>query len=116
MKEQRSQAGSRRTLIAFALVLATVYIAWAIPFMLESSVVAIDGRRYYGLFDDAMISMRYAWNLSHGQGLVWNPGERIEGFHLAGACERGRDAAPQVSCRCWSGTWHGTARRGPRCR
>ena len=27
-----------------------------------------------------MISMRYAWNFSHGQGLVWNPGERIEGF------------------------------------
>jgi hypothetical protein len=27
-----------------------------------------------------MISMRYAWNFSHGQGLVWNPGERIEGY------------------------------------
>ena len=48
--------------------------------MLESSVVAIDGRRYFGLFDDAMISMRYAWNFSHGQGLVWNAGERIEGY------------------------------------
>jgi hypothetical protein len=48
--------------------------------MLESSVVAIDGKRYFGMFDDAMISMRYAWNYSHGQGLVWNPGERIEGY------------------------------------
>jgi hypothetical protein len=27
-----------------------------------------------------MISMRYAWNLAHGKGLVWNPGERVEGF------------------------------------
>lgn len=27
-----------------------------------------------------MISMRYAWNLSHGDGLVWNPGERVEGY------------------------------------
>ena len=27
-----------------------------------------------------MISMRYAWNLSHGLGLVWNSGEYVEGF------------------------------------
>jgi hypothetical protein len=27
-----------------------------------------------------MISMRYAWNLSHGEGLVWNPGEYVEGY------------------------------------
>jgi hypothetical protein len=27
-----------------------------------------------------MISMRYAWNVSHGSGLVWNPGERVEGM------------------------------------
>jgi arabinofuranosyltransferase len=27
-----------------------------------------------------MISMRYAWNFSHGQGLVWNPGEYIQGY------------------------------------
>ncbi len=61
-------------------LLGVLYVDWAVPFMLESSIVAIDGRRYFGLFDDAMISMRYAWNLSHGHGLVWNPGERIEGF------------------------------------
>src|SRR5512134_1874671 len=68
-----------RLLLAF-IVVAFIYMAWAIPFMLESSVVAIDGQRYFGMFDDAMISMRYAWNFSHGQGLVWNPGERIEGY------------------------------------
>ena len=30
--------------------------------------------------DDAFISMRYAWNLAHGQGLVFNPGEAVEGY------------------------------------
>jgi hypothetical protein len=44
------------------------------------SFTAIDGNRYYSLFDDAMISMRYAWNLSHGNGLVWNVGEYVEGY------------------------------------
>ncbi len=30
--------------------------------------------------DDAWISYRYAWNLANGQGLVFNPGELVEGF------------------------------------
>lgn len=30
--------------------------------------------------DDAYISFRYADNLAHGRGLVWNPGERVEGY------------------------------------
>ena len=30
--------------------------------------------------DDAFISFRYAANLAHGRGLVWNPGERVEGY------------------------------------
>lgn len=35
---------------------------------------------YFTLFDDAMISMSYARNLAEGHGLVWNPGERVEGY------------------------------------
>jgi len=31
-------------------------------------------------FDDAYISYRYALNLAHGEGLVFNPGERVEGY------------------------------------
>jgi len=31
-------------------------------------------------FDDAFISFRYAENLVNGNGLVFNPGERVEGF------------------------------------
>ena len=35
----------------------------------------------FSLFDDAMVSMRYAQNLARGAGLVWNPGEApIEGY------------------------------------
>jgi arabinofuranosyltransferase len=30
--------------------------------------------------DDAYISYRYAWNLVQGHGLVYNPGERVEGY------------------------------------
>jgi len=64
--------------VIFLVVL--LYVIWSILFIIQSSVVAIDGKRYFSLFDDAMISMRYAWNFSHGHGLVWNPGERVEGY------------------------------------
>jgi hypothetical protein len=40
----------------------------------------IEGVRYWWLSDDQMISMRYARNLVEGNGLVWNPGNRVEGF------------------------------------
>ncbi len=30
--------------------------------------------------DDAFISFRYARHLVEGHGLVWNPGERVEGY------------------------------------
>ena len=32
------------------------------------------------LIDDAYISLRYARHLAHGDGLVWNPGEAVEGY------------------------------------
>jgi hypothetical protein len=32
------------------------------------------------LIDDVFISLRYARHLGQGQGLVWNPGERVEGY------------------------------------
>lgn len=41
---------------------------------------SIDGVRYFWLDDDQMISMRYARNLIEGHGLVYNPGERVEGY------------------------------------
>ncbi|MDQ1519071.1 MAG: hypothetical protein QOI55_144 [Actinomycetota bacterium] len=43
--------------------------------------VRFNGTLHFTLFDDAMISMRYARNLAHGHGLVWNPGEHpVEGI------------------------------------
>ena len=43
--------------------------------------------------DDALISLRYARNLLGGHGLVWNPGEYVEGYsnflHLLGSAGLG---------------------------
>jgi arabinofuranosyltransferase len=33
-----------------------------------------------GIIDDAYISGRYAWQFAHGHGLVFNPGQRVEGY------------------------------------
>lgn len=63
---------------AFIIILM-VYCVYAGLFILRTSFV-LKGERYFSLFDDAMISMRYAKNLATGHGLVWNPGERVEGY------------------------------------
>lgn len=54
--------------------------------------------------DDAFISFRYAANLAHGHGPVWNPGEHVEGYTnfgwillLAAAMKLGVE--PEVSAR-----------------
>jgi arabinofuranosyltransferase len=60
--------GSARAALLAALAITLVVLlfhAWSYSF----------------LTDDAFISFRYARNLSHGQGLVFNPGgERVEGY------------------------------------
>lgn len=62
------------------LIILLFYGAYAAFFIYRTSFI-IDGQRYFSLFDDSMISMRYAKNLSEGNGLVWNPGgEEVEGF------------------------------------
>lgn len=61
-------------------IITIAYILYGCIFVFKSSIMA-GGERYFVLFDDAMISMRYARNLAQGYGLVWNPGgERIEGY------------------------------------
>ena len=48
---------------------------------LAAILLAVHVRAYFFLTDDAFISFRYARNLSHGHGLVFNPGgERVEGY------------------------------------
>ena len=59
-----------------ALGIVGALAIWAL--LANSSVV--DGTRYFWLDDDLMISMRYARNLASGNGPVWNPGERVEGY------------------------------------
>lgn len=66
--------------VAALLVVTAGFVAWAARFIDATSLVALAGQRYFALFDDAMISMRYAWNFAHGHGLVWNPGEPVEGY------------------------------------
>jgi hypothetical protein len=62
--------------MVFAILL---YCLWAAKFIL-SSTASWNGQTYFSLFDDQMISMRFAWNLVHHNGLVWNAGEHVEGY------------------------------------
>ncbi len=69
----------RKSTSVFLLILL-VYAVYAGIYIYRTSFV-VDGVRYFVLFDDAMVSMRYAQNLAHGEGLVWNAcGERVEGL------------------------------------
>lgn len=64
---------------ALGLICATAagfYLAFSI-----NSLHQVGNQRVFALFDDAMISMRYARNLAEGHGLVWYAGaEPIEGY------------------------------------
>jgi hypothetical protein len=60
-------------IVAAQLILAG-WLAWRLSFVFA-------GERYFCLFDDAMISMTYARNLSEGHGLNWARfGPPVEGF------------------------------------
>ena len=64
----------------YLVLMSLGYCLYAGLFICQTSFV-IDGQRYFSLFDDSMISMRYAKNLAHGDGIVWNPGgQRVEGY------------------------------------
>jgi len=73
----------------------------------------VGGESHFSLFDDAMVSMRYARNIADGLGPVWNPGDApIEGFtnplwtlwmallHAAGLPESKVSLAVTVSGAC----------------
>jgi 4-amino-4-deoxy-L-arabinose transferase-like glycosyltransferase len=48
--------------------------------VLAGAVIALSLRVGNWMLDDAFISFRYAENLVHGHGLVYNVGERVEGY------------------------------------
>ena len=75
----RSAARSYRSVWTTVFVLCVFQSAYAAAFIWRSSIV-VEGTRYFCLFDDAMISMRYADNWARGLGWVWNAGERVEGY------------------------------------
>lgn len=66
----RDLGGWRRTAAWVVLLIATAAITWRVVSFYRPHLVV----------DDAFISFRFADNLAHGLGLVYNPGERVEGF------------------------------------
>jgi arabinofuranosyltransferase len=62
------------------LLLIALWSVFAVDFVVRTSHVSIDGTRYFVIFDDGMIGMRYARNLVQHHALVWNLGDRVEGF------------------------------------
>ena len=77
--EAASRISDKREL-SITLALAGLFVLWTAFLIRAASNVYPDGHRNFLLFDDGMISLRYAWNLAHGHGLVFNPGERVEGY------------------------------------
>jgi hypothetical protein len=82
-----SRAESRAAMRMFAhrqwLIVSIAIALWmvlAVDFIVRTSHVSIDGVRYFVVFDDGMIGMRYAKNLVQHHELVWNLGDRVEGF------------------------------------
>ena len=76
MVYSRVTVDSRKSRLGVALAALAFYAV----FLYRTSFV-LAGTRIFVLFEDAMISMRYARNLAEGHGLVWNVGEEpIEGF------------------------------------
>ena len=79
----RGTRGSVRNMLSSTrarLAVAVAAVAFYAIFIFRTSF-SIGGTRYFVLFEDAMISMRYARHLAAGEGLVWNIGEPpIEGF------------------------------------
>ncbi len=55
-------------------------VAWVLPLVATLVVACWAGVWWDYTIDDTYITLRYAENLVHGEGLVFNPGERIEGF------------------------------------
>lgn len=72
------RSGAPATRVPWPALAAVVGLA--VAFILRS-LLRVDGVLVATLFDDAMVSMRYARNLVEGHGLVWNPGEvPVEGY------------------------------------
>lgn len=56
----------------------SVYLLLALPVLIGVFIWGLT--EFYFTQDDAYITFRYAANFADGQGLVWNVGERLEGY------------------------------------
>lgn len=91
MAQSRAKCHLARQGISLACLVVSVIVLIARTLHLNGPDVVID---------DAYISFRYADNLAHGLGLVFNPGERVEGYTnflwtavLSGSTRLGLDIA-----------------------
>jgi len=73
---------TRNVGILLVLLLGMYGCAWVVTVTRLS--FSLEGKRYFTLWDDSMISMRYAYNLAHGNGLVWNAGDHVQGYSNLG--------------------------------
>src|SRR5262249_43433879 len=66
------------------LSITLLFVLWGLFYIHRTSAL-VGGARMYLLWDDGMVSMRYARNLAEGHGLTWNPdGERVQGISNLG--------------------------------
>ncbi len=72
---------------AQGIALVAILITWrgrfVVPavFVAALAILVLHGYVYWDhISDDAFISFRYSQNLARGDGLVWNPDERVEGY------------------------------------
>jgi len=71
---------NERTARLGLLSIGLLFALWGLCYIYRTSAV-VAGHRMFLLWDDGMISMRYARNLAEGHGLTWNPdGERVQGI------------------------------------
>jgi len=94
MREPGSRLAALVSIAPFAL------LTWWIAAVAAHASIVMNGTRWFYLDDVQMIAMRYARNFARGNGLVWNAGERVEGYsnpawvlvmaavHAAGAPDR----------------------------
>lgn len=74
--EPSSERGAHDARLGWVLGAACAFYAVYI----WRGTVTVGGRRYFTLFDDAMVSMVYARSLADGRGLVWSDGLAVEGY------------------------------------
>jgi arabinofuranosyltransferase len=70
----------RRRLAAVALAIPFLVLTTWIAAVAAHASVVVNGDRVFYLDDTQMVAMRYGRNLASGEGLVWNVGERVEGY------------------------------------